>query len=487
MTSNSPTEPRPAEGSRLTRRALLLAGGVLAPSALLLGALAYRHTRHSPESRAHAPLPPEVTQRLQRAAEAAEEGLLPLAHAEASAVLASAPGHAPALFILACAALEAGSPADAESAVARLASAAPERVEPRLLERLLAHRRALPMPGWCDAFRAAWTELGRPDFAREHLLTGPGFDTFEPVPDEDDAVWNTASPSVRRVLALTAYSLPPDREEWLLRQVPTLEDPAHFVAAASRLGRSSVSAALQRRAAPVLRLKLAELAQAWPRSMQLQLHHQLVDTSEDAPLAPRELEALAALSTLPSWRVGTGEETFLEARRELKAAGVRRAAERAFSLANQASAGPAHSLLNKRADATRSHLLPGARHPLGRALTQVGTRLAAEPLLVPRMLGLMMLKTGSEDLQDAGALSRADTALDELFAMQGPLRKTALPRWPIASLQEEAWEANARNAEGFLRSFSDAESVRQGLEARPGPDQCVPRSRQPRPDEFAPR
>ncbi len=486
-TSNAPPAPRPDEDARPTRRALLVAGAVLAPSALVLGALAYRHARHTPGARAHLPLSSEATRRLQRAEEAAAEGLLSLARAEASAVLTAVPGNAPALFILACVALEAGSSKDAESAVARLASAAPDRMEPRLLERLLARRRAQPIPGWCDAFREAWTELGRPDFAQDHLLTGLGFDTFEPDPDEDDEVWGTASPSVRRVLALTAHSLPPERAEWLLQQLPTLEDPALFVATASRLGRSGVSAAFQRRASPALRFKLSELAKAWPQSLQLQLHHQLADTSEEAPLSPNELEALAALSALPSWRVGTGEATFLEARRELKAAGVRRASERAFSLANSTSAGPAHSLLNKRAAATRSHLLPGARHPLGRILTQVGTRLAAEPLLVPRMLGLMMLKTGSEDLQDPAALSRADTALDALFAMEVPLRQTALPRWPIASLQEEAWEANARDAEGFLRSFSDAGSLRRALEARPAPNQCVPRSRQPLPEELAPR
>jgi hypothetical protein len=482
--STPPPTLRPDEDARLTRRALLLGGGVLAPSALLLGALAYRHARHSPRPQAHAQLPPQAAQRLQRAAEAAAEGLLSVAHAEASAVLADAPGHAPALFILACVALESGARGAAEAAVAHLASAAPERLEPQLLERLLLHRQAQPGPGWCDAFRAAWTELGRPDFARDHLLSD--FDTFEPKPDEDDAVWATASVSVRRVLALTAHSRPPEREEWLLQQLPTLDDPALVVAAATRLSHSEVSTALQRRARPVLRRKLAELARAWPQSMQLQLHHQLAEPREDAPLTPRELESLEALSTLPSWSVGTGEETFLEARRELRTAGVRRAAERAFSLANSASAGPARALLDKRAAATRSHLLPGARQRLGRILTGVGTRLAEEPLLVPRMLGLMMLKAGSEDLQDPAALARADTALDALFAMQGPLRQTALPLWPIASLQEDVWEASARDAEGFLRSFTAPETLRQALEARPDPSQCVPRSRQPLPEERAP-
>ncbi|MBZ4417007.1 hypothetical protein [Myxococcus sp. RHSTA-1-4] len=484
----SPPSPPTHADRRLTRRALLLGGGVLAPAALLLGTLAHRGGRQPVEPRADSePLPPEVLQRLHRATDAAVTGLLPLAHQEASATLAAVPENAPALFILACVALEAGAPREAEAAVARLETRVPERPEPRLLEQLLVRRRSIPDSGWCAAFREAWANLGRPDFERDHLLTRVALEPFTPAGEEEAESWWAPSPTPARLtLALTSYPLPPERAEWLLQQLPTLEDPALFIVAASVLSGPAVGAALRRRARPVLHHRMEELARAAPKAMQLQLHRQLAGTSQDEPFGPLELEALETVAALISWREDSAEGTFLEARRRLREADVPHASRRAFSLATAAAVGPAHAVLNQRAEATRSQLMPGARHGLGRILLGVGTRLAGETLLVPRTLGLMMCGAGAEDLRDPESLARFEESSDELFAIHAEFRKAALALWPIASLQEDAYAAAARDECAFLRAFASPEALQRAMADRPDPLQCVPRTWEPPPSRGTP-
>ena len=479
--SSSSAPPPPDEDRRLTRRALLLGGGLLVPSVILFGALAHRSLRPSAGPHpAHGALPTEVSQRLHRAAEAAAAGRLPLARQKASAVLTSTSGKAQALFILACVALEAGDTREAETTLARLATTAPELAELRLLERLLARRRTAPSSDWCESFRETWTELGRPDFERTHLLTRLEPPSLPTTGDEDAHAWR-ATPSLpaRLALALTSPPLPREWAEWLLQQVPTLEDPALFVATAGLLSGSTVSTAFQQRAGPVLHHKLDALARASPRAMQLQLYQQLRDTSEDEAFTARELEALEAVAALPSWREGTGERTVLEARRQLKEAGVPHASRRSFALATAAALGPAHALLRERTEATRSQLRPGSRHVLGRILMGVGTRMADESLLVPRTLGLLMCRSAAEDLQDSESRARFDEASDELFAVHAEFRKAALALWPIASLLEDAYAAAARDECAFLRAFASPEALHRAMADRPDPLQCVPLPREP--------
>jgi hypothetical protein len=468
---------------RLTRRALLLGGGLLTPTALLLGTSTHRRPWQPGKPRADSgPLTPEVLQRLYRAANAAGAGLTPLARQEASAALTAAPGNAPALFILACIALEAGAQREADAAVSRLAARVPEQAEPRLLQRLLVRRRSTPDLGWCKAFRDTWSDLGRPDFERDHLLTPVAREPTPHTRDESAESWKALSSTrARLILALTSYPPVPELTEWLLQQFPTLEDSALFIVAAGVLSGPAVSTALQRRALPVLHRRLEELARAAPKAMQLQLHRQLAGTSQDEAFNALELKALGTLATLPSWREGSAEGSFREARRQLMEAAVTHASRRAFALTTAAAVGPVHAVMHKRAEATRSQLMPGSRRGLGRILMDVGTRLAGEPLLVPRTLGLMMCSSGAEDMQDPESLARFERASDELFAVHAEFRKASLALWPIASLQEDAYEAAARDECAFLSSFASPQALQRAMADRPDPLQCVPRSWEPPP------
>jgi hypothetical protein len=349
-------------------------------------------------------------------------------------------------------ALEEGDVREAEGVLARLKHRAPTRAEPLLLERLLAHRLRVPTPDWTRAFQSAWVEQGRPDFEHAHLLKG--VDLVAPVDEVSEELWrDTASPAARVVLTIASRPLSPERARWLIEQVPGLEDPGMFVAVFNVLIADTLPTELRAPAAAALRPRLAQLAEAHPRSMQLQLLHRLAGTHRETPFTTQALKELEPLLTLPVWREFRTLDLYLEARAHLRAAGLADASRHALDVVTLSVTDEGSLLLRKRAKVTRSHLLPGARERLGRVFHGVGTRLAEQSTLIERLLGLWMVSRGAEDMRADAEMMQADALLDEAHAAEASWRRAAFLRWPLRSLTEEMLEASARDELAYLRTF----------------------------------
>jgi len=373
-----------------------------------------------------------------------------VARSEVEAALALAPCHAPALLVLASLALEEGNSREAEDAVARLKVVQPERPEPKLLEGMLAHRQHAGL-GWRQAFLSAWSELGRPDFQESPLL--PTADAADEDPHLD--AWRQASSTpVRITLVLAAASPTEEQARWLLARVPTLEDVALVIAVDGLLRDEPWPAELRREAALVLRRKRSQLVQAHPRSMQLRLLHLLADSDPDSPFGANELAELEVVAALPVWNETSFTQSFQVARRHLRDAGVPNTGGGALAVAAQSVADRGSYLLKKRAEATRSQLLPGARHRLGRVLYMVGSRVAQESTLVERMVGFDLMREGASDLEDDSERGRAAARMEEARIALAAQQKAALERWPLPSLHEEALEASARDEWAHLGAFT---------------------------------
>ncbi len=439
-------------GAWLTRRRFLWGCGLLAPVAALGTWASTRSEATQGPQALSAAARAEVTLHVQRAAYAATTGQWAQARAETAAALAKAPEHAPTLFVLACMAIEEGDVREAEGVLARLKHRAPTRAEPLLLERLLAQRLRVPTPDWTRAFQSAWVEQGRPDFEHGHLLKGVDLDT--PVDEVSEELWrDTASPAARVVLTIASRPLSPARARWLIEQVPGLEDPGMFVAVFNVLIADTLPTELRAPAAAALRPRLAQLAEAHPRSMQLQLLHRLAGTHRETPFTTQELKELEPLLTLPVWREFCSLDVFLEARAHLRAAGLADAGRHALDVVTLSVTDEGSLLLRKRAKVTRSHLLPGARERLGRVFHGVGTRLAEQSTLIERLLGLWMVSRGAEDMRADAEMMQADALLDEAHAAEASWRRAAFLRWPLRSLTEEMLEASARDELAYLRTF----------------------------------
>lgn len=443
----SPSEP----GAWLTRRWFLWGCALLAPAAALGTWALDREATPAPQppgagSRA------EVARHVQQAAWAATTGQWAQARAEAAAALAMAPEHPPALFVLACLALEEGDVRETEHLLARLKRRVPTHMEPLLLERLLARRLQVPIPDWSRAFHDVWVEQGRPDFTRTHLLAD--VDLTAPMSEVGEEQWrDTESPAARIVLTIASRPLSTERAHWLMEQVPGLEDPGMFVAVFNVLMADTLSPELRARAAEALRPRLVQLAAEHPRSMQLQLLLRLSGTHPERPFTTQELKDLEPLLALPVWRAPYHLDVYLEARKHLRAAGMADAGRQALDVVTLSVTDQGSLLLRKRAKATRSHLLRGARERLGRVIHGVGTRLAEQSTLIEHLLGLLMMSRGAEDMQADAEGAQADALLDKAYAAEAGWRRAAFLRWPLRSLTEEMLEASARDEMAYLRTF----------------------------------
>lgn len=445
----SGTSPTGA-GGWLTRRRLLWGGCLFVPAAALLGTLSFRKSRQAVALVKSAA--PEVALHTQRAAQAATAGHLERAREAAMQALALAPEHASALLVLACIALEEGDAREATSTLNRLKAAVPLRKEPLLLERLLAYRQQVPKSPWTQAFSAAWTEAGRPDFETHHLLAELDLEARDMQAVHE--LWRGSSArDTRLMLALVSQPMTSEQAHWLLQQVPALDDVALYLAAFNVLCHEALPESFLAQAMPVLRRRLSQLTEAHPGSMQLHLLSQLAGTHEEAPFENHDLAALSTISALPAWRENALVETFLAARQIFLSAGLTHAGSWASTVAALTVADRGSLLLRKRAKATRRGLALRSRHSLGRVLSQVGARMAEESTLLERTLGLLMMQQGAEDQQDAIALAEAGTLLEEVHAAQRAWRQAAADRWPLHSLTEEVQEATARDEAAYLRGF----------------------------------
>lgn len=449
-----PPAPGPSSrgtGAWLTRRRLLWGGGLLIPAAALVGVLTFRKSPQRTIAAASATQ--EVALHTQHAAQAAGAGHLARAREAVMHALALAPEHSPALLVLACITLEEGNARKTTSVLNRLKAAAPPRKEALLLEHLLAYRQQVPRSTWLQAFTTAWAAAGHPDFEAHHLMADVVLEASDM--QAVHALWRNASDmDTRLMLALVSEPITAEQAQWLLQQVPLLDDVALSLAAFNVLSQEALPATLLAQALPMLRRHLSQLTETHPGSMQLGLLSRLAGTHEEAPFDSQDLAMLGTLSALPFWRDNALVDTFLAARKVFLSAGLANAGSWASTLAGLTIAERGSLLLRKRAQATRRGLALRSRHPLGRVLYQVGARMAEESTLLERTLGLLMMQQGAEDQQDAIALAEVSGHLEEVHANHRAWRQAAVDRWPLHSLKEEVREASARDELALLRGFT---------------------------------
>ncbi|WP_224248626.1 hypothetical protein [Hyalangium gracile] len=170
--------------------------------------------------------------------------------------------------------------------------------------------------------------------------------------------------------------------------------------------------------------------------------------------AKQEMDALEPVAALGTWRNTSFRQTFLDAREHLKEAGVPTPGMGAFIVAVQSSATVGPHLLRKRAEATRSQLLPGARYRLGHLQWKVGLRVSAASTILERMVGLHLMVAGAEDMQDLDERGRVARLRDEAVAQLEAMRRVDPEKWPLPSLAEELLEAAASDELAALRAFA---------------------------------
>lgn len=433
----------------MTRREIL---GLATPLVTLTASFAVWRARSARRPPGFGQATASASRHTRLATRAAFEGELERARGEATAALAEVPGHAPALFVLACIALEAGDLRETQEVMARLKTMAPGQPEPRILEQLLENRRRASPVGWGQAFLEAWTQLGRPDLQRSTLLPESipvAFD--EPVLE---STWNRAPSSRARLFLALLFPSPSEaRARWVLQQVPELDDSALLVAAFDLLRDQRLTVSIRQEATPVLRQRFAHLAGTSPRLMRPRLFHLLVGTERDEPLDTREMDTLEAISVLPTWKEDSFTRSFLEARRGLKEMAVPGSWGAAFAIAERALGHRGVSLLLRRAAATRERLSEDERRRMGRMLWLIGSRLTEQSSLLEHTMGALLMASGAGGLLHGRDQREAFAREDEMHAAVMSSLRAALDRWPLRSLSEALLQSRARSEVTWLRAF----------------------------------
>jgi hypothetical protein len=431
---------------------LSLGMGLLAGLLVLAGLLSpWTWLRHAAES----PPTPRPALLTETAARAITAGDLPRARQHLEEALGENPHDARALFLQACLALEAGEIPVAEPLLAQLRSAAPERLEPLLLQRLLAHHPPASKAGWRQAFLQAWSALGRPSFVDSPWL-------LENASSSEDFIsadaWRHASsaPSRLALVLLTRPTLTPELARELVEQLPTLKGAAWVQAVSVKLLARPLPPEIRTEALDVVRHRLTGLVEASPGVIQPRLLLLWSKASEWETLSLQELETLEELSVLPTWSATSFTQTFLDARAQLQTAGVAYPGLAASELARLSTNTWALVLLGQRAERTRAQLHPEARHRLGRILWGIGSRLRQDPTVFVRHVGLQLMEEGAMDMGDEAERESAAKALEESMALLAAAEESAVERWPLPSLWEEVAEARARDEWAHWREFANA-------------------------------
>jgi hypothetical protein len=306
--------------------------------------------------------------------------------------------------------------------------------------------------GWRQAFLQAWTELGRPSF-----VESPWLPEFEPALQGSapaDAWKHAPSDAARLALVLGLPTRSKDSALWLMAQVPILEDAALVQATAAALLPAELQATLRDEASAVVRRRLVRLVETSPQVMQPRLMLLWAETLEESAFSLEELERLEAIAALPQWKATSFWRTFLEARRNLKGAGLSHPSMVAYQVALWSNTHGATYVLAKRAEMTRRQLLPGARHRLGRILWNIGSRLSEQSTVMEHLVGLQLMEQGAADLGNEGERERVARLLEAARALRSASETAALERWPLPSLWEEVAEARARDEWAHHREFA---------------------------------
>ncbi len=357
-----------------------------------------------------------------------------------------------ALLVLACNALEAGELHEARDVIVRLRALAPEQPEPWILEKLLVHRQRENPEGWGQVFLDAWIQKGRPDLQRSVLLPEVGFAGIEEL--ELESAWRRATSSRARIsMALLFPKASEARIRQVLQMLPELDEPALLVAAFDLLTDKRLAASLRQEAALVLRQQLSRLAEASPGTMRFRLLQLLAGTEGDVPLGPRELDALEALSVLPTWKDDSFTRQFLETRRCLEELALSGASGAAFTVAERALGHRAVLHLLRRVETTREHLSEDVLRRMGRMLWRIGGHLSEQSSLLECTVGALLMAAGATHLRHGRNQREAFAREDALHQAVITSLRAALDRWPLRSLTEHLLESRARSEVTWLRAF----------------------------------
>jgi hypothetical protein len=261
-------------------------------------------------------------------------------------------------------------------------------------------------------------------------------------------------------LVLASPQLSEEQARWLIKQLPTLEEPALTQAASVALLAAQLPPALHERAKAAIRRRLSRLVEAAPTVMHPRLLLLWADNSEWVTFNAQELEELESIAALHSWTTAAFTSTFLEARARLMEAGLPNPSAGALRVALLSHGDWGLILLLKRAEATRSQLQSSARHRLGRVLWSIGSRLDQDSTVLTRMIGLQLMLDGATDLGDEAERVRVDKRMAEARALLTAANHAAIERWPLPSLWEEVAEARARDEWAHVRELAGNTTTR---------------------------
>ncbi|WP_375766751.1 hypothetical protein NR798_34405 [Archangium gephyra] len=360
---------------------------------------------------------------------------------------------APALLLRACQALEDARLDEAEEAISRLRTTAPDRPEPLLLRNLLEQRRKLLAPGWGQAFLQAWNEVGRPDL-RDSSLLPPAFRPKADASSLLSQVWPRASAEALPTLAMAMPSLSEEQARGLLRHLSSLEDTAALVALLDPRRSSLFPEVLHSEAEATLIQRLRWLSRDASRAMLPRLTLLLSGTRGEESFNAQELKTLEAISTLPSWRETSFSQTFLQARGLLRDSALPDAATRAFGVAEQTVGAGVALLLQRRAEASWSHLSAEEQRWLGRMLWHIGQRMAEATSLLEHSVGTLLMELGAEHMGQMCDLEQARRRDDMVREGLRASLAASIERWPLPSLLEDLESSRARHELTWLRAFT---------------------------------
>ncbi|MBZ4421313.1 tetratricopeptide repeat protein [Myxococcus sp. RHSTA-1-4] len=397
----------------------------------------------------------EAARRVRRAASAAMERDLATARTELAFVLERLPEDPRALYVLACVELEAGRHDEASRALTRLERAAPGTPEVAILRDLATARGLHPELGWRQPFLQAWRRHGSPDFQEAHLLPQDLMEwgTFQ----VDEALWRRAASSVEARLVLLLLDLPEagsERWRWLVQQLPGLEDPALSVMVIEALRSRTPPEPLRTELEEAARQNLARLVKAHPRDMQLRLLATLGSTSPETPFTPKELLALETAAGAPDWRQRSFQQVYQQVRTRLETLGMKNPGPAAFSAAVWYLGGGGPPLLRQRAKASREKLSHAELKRLSDLVERVGVCLSEQSTLLEHMVGLMLMGSAAEWMEDTLKLQHVQAQRAAARRLMHGSRRVSSGSFPLRSLMDELLETGVRDERLHLSDYS---------------------------------
>ncbi|QSQ24031.1 hypothetical protein JY651_03365 [Pyxidicoccus parkwayensis] len=373
----------------------------------------------------------------------------PEARAEADWALRFDRRYPPGLFLFACIDLEQGLWKQVRNTLG--VHGLKDTPEANLLLELAARR-----PGasdWRHAFFDAWKALGEPDFSKSPLL--PEAMTIGHLLDLPERNWEQASEAQRFALVTLDVSLVKRNADpiWFLKQLRDTSSVPQLMALYTQLTAADTDPSIAAVLFDDVEKRLLQLAETSPPTLQLALLRLLKGSTAAMPFQRSELETLEQLATIPKWKEPSNGDFFQETRSLFD--GLLRVpghhAWRCVCLAQGLSLGV---LLHQRAEATKTQLSENDQRWMGRMLWDIGARQREQHSLLEMSQGMRLQNFSSELTHHVPDMEKAVNRWVELGIWDEAVQKAACYRWPLPSLQEEAYAARARDEATWMTAFA---------------------------------